>query len=150
MAVTQTETPSQLKFTHRFPASRQRVYRAWTEPELLMKWFVESEGRVDKCDIDLRPGGQYRIEGRMGDKPWSIWGKYLEVKPGEKLVYTWQWEFDPGAPAPGGDTRVTVEFRELGKETEVTLTHEGFDNEPAREGHKKGWLGCFERLEKFV
>ena len=87
-ATTTTETPTQLHFTHRFAASRQRVYRAWTEPELLMKWFVESEGRVDKCDIDLRPGGAYRIEGRMGDKPWAIWGKYVEVKPAEKLVYT--------------------------------------------------------------
>ena len=77
-------------------------------------------------------------------------GKYLEVKPGEKLVYTWQWDFDPTAGAQTGDTRVTVEFRDLGKETEVTLTHEGFESEPAREGHKKGWLGCFDRLEKFV
>lgn len=149
MATTAPET-SQLHFTHRFAASRKRVYRAWTEPELLMKWFVESEGRVDKCDIDLRPGGTYRIEGRMGEKPWSIWGKYLEVKPAEKLVYTWQWDFDPAVGAPAGDTLVTVLFRDIGKETELTLTHERFTSEPAREGHRKGWLGCFERLEKFV
>jgi uncharacterized protein YndB with AHSA1/START domain len=157
MATPASETS--LHFTHRFQASRQRVYRAWTEPEILMRWFVESEGRVDKCNIDLRPGGNYRIEGRMGDKPWSIYGKYLEVKPSEKLVYTWQWDFDPtmgvpdapdGLPVPSADTLVTVEFRDLGKETELTLTHERFTSDAAREGHKKGWIGCFERLEKYV
>ena len=150
MATASSETSSQLHFTHRFAASRQRVYRAWTEPELLMKWFVESEGKVDKCDIDLRKGGKYRIEGHMRGKPWAIWGEYLEVKPAEKLVYTWQWDFDPEVGASAGDTVVTVEFRDNGKQTELTLKHERFENEIARVGHERGWLGCFERLEKFV
>ena len=149
MATSAPET-SQLHFTHRFAASRQRVYRAWTEPELLMKWFVESEGRVDKCDVDLRPGGTYRIEGRMREKPWAIWGKYLEVKPGEKLVFTWAWEHDPGPWEKAGNTLVTVEFRELGKDTELTLTQERFATVKARDEHSMGWKGCFDRLEKVV
>ena len=45
---------------------------------------------------------------------------------------------------------MTVLFKDQGSETELTLTHERFTSEPAREGHKKGWLGCFDRLEKFV
>ena len=150
MAEASPQTPAQLNFTHRFSASRQRVYRAWTEPELLMKWFVESEGRVDKCDIDLRKGGKYRIEGSMKGKPWAIWGEYLEVMPAEKLVYTWRWDFDPEVGASVGDTVVTVEFRDAGKQTELTLTHERFESENARAGHERGWLGCFERLEKLV
>ena len=98
-----------LKVTRTFKASRQRVFRAWTEPELMMRWFVEGDGNMSVCDIDLREGGQYRLEGEMGGKRWRIWGSYLEVKPPEKLVYTWAWKHDPGVgKTPEGDTTVTV------------------------------------------
>ena len=150
MASPASET-SQLRVTHRFKASRQRVFRAWTEPELLMRWFGESDGHFDKCEIDLRQGGSYKLEGRMaGDKRWSIWGKYLEVRPGEKLVYTWEWKHDPGPWATAGNTLVTVEFRDVGKETELTLTHERFESAAARDEHNMGWKGCFARLEAVV
>jgi len=150
MATPETDT-SRLRVTHRFSASRQRVFRAWTEPELLMRWFGETEHNFDVCEIDLRPGGSYKLAGRMGGNlRWSIWGKYLEVKPGEKLVFTWEWEHDPGPWETAGKTLVTVEFREVGKETELTLTHERFATVKARDEHGMGWKGCFDRLEKVV
>src|SRR5262249_22301836 len=85
-----------VKGTRTFKASRQRVFRAWTEPELMMRWFVEGDGNMSVCDIDLREGGHYRLEGDMGGKRWRIWGSYVEVRPPEKLVYTWAWKHDPG------------------------------------------------------
>src|SRR5262249_54468577 len=147
-----TASDTSLRVTHRFQASRQRVFRAWTEPELLMKWFVETDGNIDTCEIDLRPGGQYRLGGSFGGTRWSIWGEYLEVKPGEKLVYTWIWEHDAGPWVPKGNTRVTVEFRDHdnGKETELVLTHERFESKAARDEHNQGWIGCLDRLAKVV
>jgi uncharacterized protein YndB with AHSA1/START domain len=128
-------------------ASRHRVYRAWTDPELLMRWFIEPDGDMRVVEMDLRAGGRYRLEGRMGDKPWAVWGTYREVTPPSKLVYTWSWENDPalGEPLASG-TVVSVEFHERGSETEVVVTHEGFATERARAEHDAGWIGCLDRL----
>jgi uncharacterized protein YndB with AHSA1/START domain len=139
-----------LRVTRTFKASRQRVFRAWTEPELMMRWFVEGDADMDVCEIDLREGGQYRLEGRIGDERWSIWGSYLEVKPPERLVYTWTWHHDPGIGESDGDTRVTVDFRDLGGQTELVLTHERFANVRARDEHTRGWNTCLDRLGSLV
>ena len=116
-----------------------------------MKWFVESDGQISACRMDLREGGEYRLEGTVGDKPWAIWGRYLEVRPSEKLVYTWQWDNDPALGEPqGDDTIVTVEFRDRGAETELVVTHERFVTVRARDEHAEGWEGCLDRLVRLV
>lgn len=141
---------SRVRATRRFRASRRRVYRAWTEPELMMKWFIDSDYEMTIVELDLRPGGAYRLEGREPDgRPWAIEGTYLEVAPEERLVYTWKWEGDKALGGPG-DTVVTVEFRDLGSETELVVTQEGFTNEIARDAHDTGWIGCLDRLEEVV
>jgi uncharacterized protein YndB with AHSA1/START domain len=69
-------------------------------------------------------------------------GAYREVRPPEKLVYTWYWESEPEL----GETLVTVEFRDLGNSSEVVVTHELFPTEKARDDHDKGWNSCIDRL----
>jgi len=139
-----------LKVTRTIRASRQRVFRAWTEPELMMRWFVEGDADMTVCEIDLREGGTYRLEGHVGEKRWSIWGSYLEVRPPERLVYTWTWKHDEGIGTPDGDTTVTVEFRDRGSETELVLTHERFTSIAARDEHTQGWGSCLNRLERVL
>ena len=56
MATPETETASRIVVSRALKASRHRVFRAWTEPELLMKWFVESDGEISACRMDLREG----------------------------------------------------------------------------------------------
>ena len=139
-----------VRVTRRIRASRQRVFRAWTEPELMMRWFVEGDGNVTHCEIDLREGGRYRLEGEMSGKRWRIWGSYLEVRPPERLVYTWTWKHDVGIGTTEGDTTVTVEFHDRGAETELVLTHERFASAPARDEHAQGWNGCLDRFERLL
>lgn len=143
-------TTESLKVTRTFRASRQRVFRAWTEPELMMRWFVEGDAEMTVCEIDLREGGSYRLEGHIGGKRWSIRGSYLEVRPPERLVYTWTWKHDPGIGVLEGDTRVTVEFRDRGAETELVLTHERFASAQARQEHSQGWNACLNRFERLL
>ena len=145
----QTAT-DRLKVTRTIRASRQRVFRAWTEPELMMRWFVEGDGNMSVCEIDLREGGRYRLEGEMGGKRWRIWGSYLEVRPPERLVYTWTWKHDEGIGTTEGDTTVTVEFHDRGTETELVLTHERFASAGARDEHTQGWNSCLNRLERVL
>ena len=146
----ESESHAKVQVTRLFQASRQRVFRAWTEPELLMRWFVEGDGDMQIRELDLRTGGRYRFEGTFAGKAWGLEGTYLEVKPQERLVYTWKWEDDPALGGPG-DTVVTVEFRERGAQsTEVTVTQEGFTNALAQKEHHTGWIGCLDRLGGLV
>lgn len=72
------------------------------------------------------------------------------MRPLEKLVYSWTWEHDPAVGEQRGDTVVTVEFRDLGKETELVLTHECFATAEARHEHNTGWNECLDRLARLV
>ena len=101
------DTTAQVSVTRTIRASRQRVFRAWTEPELMMRWFVEGDWEMTLCEIDLRKGGRYRFEGATDGKKWAIWGSNLDVRPLERLVYTWIWEHDQSFGDPTGDTQVT-------------------------------------------
>lgn len=133
----------QLKRT--FPASREKVWKAWTTPEALKRWFAPSdEYSTPAAQVDLRVGGGYRIEIHAPDgKPHIVVGTYEEIKAPEKLVFTWSWE---GGPVQ--NTRVTLEFYDKGEETEIVLTHELFPDENARQDHTKGWTGCLGNLER--
>ena len=84
-------------------ASRETVFQAWTDPEMLKKWWrVDAGWSTPIAEVDLRVGGAYR-----------------EVTPPEKLVFTWIWE----GPEAAEETLVTVEFLDQGDHTEVILTH---------------------------
>ena len=138
-----------LRVSRTFPASRQRVYRAWTDPELLIRWFVDEDGEMQVRELDLRVGGRWRFEGTASGKLWALEGVFEEVRPPERLVYTWTWADDP-IMGEAGVTRVTVDFRERGRETEVTVTQTGFPNARSREEHDAGWIGCLDRLGGLV
>lgn len=123
-------------------ASPERVYAAWTEPELVRQWFAPGDLTVPVAELDLRVGGEYRIVMRDGDgKTHSPSGTYEEIVPNERLVFTWKWANSELV------TRVTVELRALGEnETELTLLHEGFPDAETRDSHEQGWNGCLARL----
>ena len=151
MPTTESRAPLSLRATHTFAASRERVFRAWTEPEAVKKWFIEpTEGHwTQEPELDARVGGHYRFTGESGGKPWSIHGTFREVQAPERLVFTWLWEDHPN-PGDSGDTVVTVEFFARGAHTEVVLTHERFTSEAARDDHETGWAGCFDAIERFL
>ena len=139
-----TDTTLILKRT--FHASRERVFDAWTTPDLLKQWF----GPADVSDVSVEElnstsGGAYRINlNRTDTKMNIIKGRYKEVKRPEKLIFTWSWEGDTA------ETQVTVTFKVAGSNTEVVLKHEFFANAQVRDAHEQGWEGCFSRFEKFV
>ena len=71
-------------------------------------------------------------------------GTYLEIKPPEKVVFSWICE--PNVP----DSIVTVEFRDLGQSTEIILTHERLPSVEERDKHSQGWNGCLDSLAKYL
>lgn len=80
------------------------VWKAWTEPQRLMKWFTPAPWKTVECEIDLRPGGIFRtvMESPEGERFPNL-GCYLEVVPGKKLVWTdtLEADFRPSRQEPG-------------------------------------------------
>ena len=149
MAEKPTSLETSLQVRRTFAAPRQKVFQAWTEPEKLTRWMcrVTDQHSTKLLELDVRAGGRYRLEVTTpeGD-PVLLSGTYHEVKPPERLVFTWQWEGDPDF----GETLVTVDFYALGDSTEIVLTHERFLNKERRDRHAMGWNGCFDRLKELL
>lgn len=128
-------------------APRERVYRAWTNPQELMHWFSPTdEILVQKVEVDVRAGGRYRIEMLKEGVTIVVGGVYREVRPPEKLVFTWAWQ----VWEPGWDSLVSVELRDLGPRSELLLTHELFPSAEERSRHERGWNGCLGRLGRML
>jgi uncharacterized protein YndB with AHSA1/START domain len=138
-----------LRLTRAFNASRERVWRAWTDPEALKMWWGPREFDCTDAQSDLRVGGKYRITIRHKEKGevFIAYGEYKEVAPPSRLVYTWRWEQWDDAM---WETLVTVEFRERGGSTELILTHERFRDESMRDSHGEGWGSALDCLAEFL
>ena len=97
-------------------------------------------------------GGRYRIgmKDRKTGEEHITNGTYQEVRPPERLVFTWLWE---GQNPDTHTTLVTLDFRvagELGDKTELVLKHERFPDQHMCDQHRQGWEGCFTNLEKLL
>lgn len=129
--------------TRAFDAPLGLVWRAWTDPAILKEWLCPRECEVVSLAGELRAGGTYRETMRCGGDDLSVTGRYLEVVPERRLVFTHRWD-EPGAP----ETVVTVELRARGQGTEVLLTQRGFADEASAEGHREGWTSALENLAR--
>lgn len=150
------ESPLVLRVSRTVRAPRARVYRAWTEGDLFKQWWGRHDGFViPAAELDVRVGGTWRIEMQApgGQVAW-ITGRYLEVDPPQRLVWSWAWEMSEGQDWPYtseiGETLVTVELVDRGDETEVVVTHEGFPSDPARVVHESAWNGSLKSLADFL
>jgi uncharacterized protein YndB with AHSA1/START domain len=123
------------------------VFEAWTRAELFRRWWVPRSAPVTllSCELDARTGGSYRLEFRFGEQTMAFFGKYLEVTPCSRLV----WTNDEGGEAAAAITTVTFEERD-GK-TLVTMS----DLHPSKEaldasGSTDAAPETFDQLEELV
>ena len=143
---TQTSTKPSLTLKRRFNAPPAKVFSAWTDPEKIMHWFGPEQAETLRAESDARVGGRYRIVMRTPDgEEHDVSGVYREVVPNQKLVFTWAWR-----STPERESLVTVLLKSDGDGTLLTLMHEQFFDEPARDRHQHGWNGALEKLEKFI
>jgi len=104
------------------------VYEMFTDPAKLVRWIGI------RAMLEPRPGGAFRFELMPGE---FCSGRYVELVPGRRVVFTWGWESGAIAVEPGSST-VEVELEEREGVTRLTLTHRGLD--PAvRPLHDEGW-----------
>jgi uncharacterized protein YndB with AHSA1/START domain len=147
-----------LQLTRVFDAPRELVFKAWTDANQFKHWFGAAAcggSSLQSVILDARAGGKYRIQVRRADGEYlTTVGIYREVKPPERLVFTWQFEKDGSGDEFGEveapEMLVTLEFKARGKQTELILTHEKFASVESRGRHEEGWSRCLNELGKFV
>ncbi len=148
MATPQTQPENSLQVRRTFAAPRERVFRAWTDAKEFALWFHPSTDHTTIISqLDVKVGGKYSLE--MHHKNGNVFkmsGTYEQIKPPEKLAFTWRWNTAP----PGAETLVVLEFLDLGNATEIVLSHGQFPDAASRDQHNQGWTGCLEQLQNYL
>jgi uncharacterized protein YndB with AHSA1/START domain len=110
-------TDEQILITREFDAPRDLVYKAWTTPELVMRWWSGRRGTMTVAEIDLRVGGRWRyVMETEGGHEVAFNGEFREIVPNERIVNTEVYEAMPGAPVlnivtfADDDGRTTLEL----------------------------------------
>ena len=112
--VVERQSDQELVATRTFDAAAQTVFEAWTTADLFMRWWAPKSMGVPllSCEMDARTGGQYRLEfGHEGAETFAFFGRYVEVEPGSRLVWTNDESDDGGL--------TTVTFADKGGTTQL-------------------------------
>ena len=138
----------ELVVTRTFDGPARIVFEAWTKPELLERWWAPKSTGMSllSCEADVRVGGRYRFEfGHETSKPMAFFGRYIEVTPHSRLVWTND-ESDDGAVT-------TVTFEEKGGKT-LLVMHELYPSKEALEssiaGMPDGMQETFAQLDELL
>lgn len=122
-------------------ASKEELFEAFSNPDIMSKWFYPNEDMSVEVSNTFHVGGGYVL--KMHSKDGEIYthvGEYMEIVPPEKLVFTWNSDFVE-------NTVVTVTFSNADSGTEVTISHDFLPEGEMKENHRGGWNGCLSRLE---
>ena len=145
MATAAAVKPS-LTIKRRFNAPPAKIFQAWTDPEKVKRWMGPGEVKALSVESDPRTGGRYRwlMQTPSGEQH-DVSGVYREVIPNQKLVFTWAWK-----STPERESLVTVDIKPDGAGSIMTLTHEQFFDEEARDRHNHGWEGALAKMEAYL
>ncbi len=143
----------ELIVTRSFNAPRELVWKAWTDPHHLAKWWGPVGFTAGDCKMDVRPGGEFSLNLRGPDgKPYPCKGTYQDITPPERIILAGAGEC--GHPCGSGvppHAVVTVTFTEKRGGTQLTILTR-FNSELDREaavkvGYSVGWTQCLDRLD---
>lgn len=129
-------------------APRELVFRVWTDPKHLMKWWGPRDYETIDFQQDFRVGGTYRagIRAPDGRENWKS-GVYQEIVPNERIVMTFKWDDD----AWGVDNIITVSFLSLASGRTMLRFHQApFKTLEARDSHIGGWSGLFDKMGAYL
>lgn len=130
-------TDTSLTVQRTFDAPRERVFRAFTDPDELAQWFVPEGMTAEVHALEPEPGGAFVVSWTDGENRIDNEGTYVEVVENERLVAVEQ--------IPAGELRIAYEFRDVDDGTEVIVTQD-FPG-PVPDGAAEGWASILDNLE---
>jgi uncharacterized protein YndB with AHSA1/START domain/predicted enzyme related to lactoylglutathione lyase len=147
MSETNTAAPATALVLRRtYKAPRERVFNAWTQPEIMRRWMSPAGTTISEIAFEAQIGAPYRIVMLHADgERFVVRGSVRELRAPEHFSLTWQWEDDDGN-LEGNETILSLDFHAYGNETEVVLTHENFTGADQRGRHEVGWTSILEKL----
>jgi len=127
-------------------AKPERIFDAWTKPQLLSQWWGPEHVTCTSAEIDLCVGGHYRIENQMADGS-TVWisGVFEQIDKPRKLVYSWSTTSE-SIPCE----RVTIYFESREEATQISIIHENIPTPELVTSHSAGWEGCLDGLIRFL
>ena len=136
-----------LRITRRYAAPPEKVWRAWTDPQALSRWFGPGDTQsVLLAELDVREGGRYHIRFRTADgETHDVSGVYQDVVPHQRLSFSWAWKSTPDRVS-----RVAIALTAVEGGTQLDFVHDRFFDETARNNHERGWTGTFAKLDDFL
>jgi uncharacterized protein len=136
---------NELTLERKIPAARDRVFAAWTQPELLRRWSAPEGLTIEDGATDLRVGGGWRVVMAEPDGTrHEAFGTYREIAPPERLAYTHAWR---GGEGSSPETVLTIELTPEADGTRLVLTQAGFPSPESRDGHREGWSSALDNLQ---
>jgi uncharacterized protein YndB with AHSA1/START domain len=138
----------ELVITRIFDAPRSLVFKAWTEPEHMMRWWGPKGFTTPTCEMDVRPGGKLRLCMRSPEgRDYWVRGVYREVVEPERLVFTGRVDEEG---KPGHETVMTVTFADHEGKTKLTVHQAVFESVKGRDGASTGWTESLDRLAEHL
>jgi uncharacterized protein YndB with AHSA1/START domain len=139
----------ELVITRDFDAPRRLVFKAWTHPDHLKRWWGPHGFTVMSCEMDLRAGGAWSLSMRS---PAGVVdrqrGVFREIVEPERIVFTYAFEDENGKR--GHETIVTVSFADLGAKTRLTVHQAVFESAAVCSDHVRGWGEALDHLSDYV
>lgn len=146
-ATVSTPADTQILITREFDAPRHLVYRAYTEPDLIRRWYHANRGEIQSIEVDLRVGGKWRYAMTANNGfEFSFHGEYREVVPDERLVST---EIYSGAPEAEAVSALTLTEKDGRTYLEILVTHQSkeFRDAHVESGMEDGLQDALDLLE---
>jgi uncharacterized protein YndB with AHSA1/START domain len=130
-----------------FKAPPADIFKAWTDPAILVRWWGPESFKTSQPEMDVRPGGAWRtvMVGPKGERHTAS-GIYREIAPPKRLVMSWAWQQDDGSR--GHETEIEVSLEAAGAGTKMKFVQRVFQNRNDRDGHLGGWSSSFNDLER--
>ena len=129
-----------------FNETREKVWKAWAEPEFILKWFgSDPNGKGLKAKMNVEQGGSYEITFKDADgTEHTCMGKYLIVEKLRQLSFTWEWKNEPGV-----ESLVNILFDSINNSTVMIFEHKNLGTISAH-NYLTGWKETFIKLDRVL
>ena len=130
-----------------FAALAEDVFDAWTNPEVMRRWFhCAPDWDTPEAEVDLRMGGKVRVVMRRPDgTEVEAQGEYMLIDRPHRLVMTWSFDDDRS-----NEQRIELSFSESEGSTTVLMVNSGISTNERRDAQDQGWHGCLDELERVL